>query len=84
MAKLLASLDEYITVSNTNVHLRAAVGRTSRVLVPSPPEWCWMDVGSESPWYPGTALYRQSKSGDWTESIRQLKKDLETKFSHDC
>ena len=80
MAKLLASLDEYIAVSNTNVHLRAAVGKTSRVLVPFPPEWRWMDTGTDSPWYPGTALYRQSMSGDWTESVRRLKDDLETQF----
>ena len=82
MAKLLASLDEYIAVSNTNVHLRASVGRTSRVLVPFPPEWRWMDYGTESIWYPGIVLYRQSKLGDWTKSIQRLKDDLETKFSH--
>ena len=82
MAKLLVSLDEYIAVSNTNVHLRAAVGKASRVLVPFPPEWRWMDTGTESTWYPGTVLYRQSKLGDWTKSIQRLKDDLETKFSH--
>ena len=82
MAKLLVSLDEYIAVSNTNVHLRAAVGKASRVLVPFPPEWRWMDTGTESTWYPGTVLYRQSKLGDWTESIQRLKGDLETKFPH--
>ena len=82
MAKLLVSLDEYIAVSNTNVHLRAAVGKASRVLVPFPPEWRWMDSGTESIWYPGTVLYRQSKLGDWTKSIQRLKDDLETKFSH--
>ena len=80
MANLLASLDEYIAVSNTNVHLRAAVGKTSRVLVPFPPEWRRMDTGTESTWYPGTALYRQSTSGDWTEGIQRLKNDLETEF----
>ena len=80
MAKLLVSLDEYIAVSNTNVHLRAAVGKTSRVLVPFPPEWRWMDAGTESTWYPGTALYRQSTSGDWAEGIQRLKNDLETEF----
>ncbi|HHZ93505.1 TPA: hypothetical protein EYN65_23975 [Candidatus Poribacteria bacterium] len=58
-------------------HLRAAVGKTSRVLVPFPPEWCWMDAGTESPWYPGTAVYRQSMLGDWAESIQRLKKRFE-------
>ena len=35
---VLALLDEYIGVSNTNMHLRAAAGRTARVLVPRPAE----------------------------------------------
>lgn len=37
MLALLALIDDYIGVSNTNMHLRAAVGKTARVLVPSPP-----------------------------------------------
>ena len=53
MLALLALIDEYVGVSNTNMHLRAAVGRTARVLVPAPPEWRWMAEGKESPWFPG-------------------------------
>ncbi|HEY3077795.1 MAG TPA: tetratricopeptide repeat protein, partial [Burkholderiales bacterium] len=33
---VLAELDEYATVSNTNVHLLAGLGRSARVLVPYP------------------------------------------------
>ena len=53
MLALLALLDDYIGVSNTNTHLRAGVGKTARVLVPSPPDWRWMmNHARTSPWFP--------------------------------
>ena len=76
MLALLALLDEYVTVSNTNVHLRAGAGRTSRVLVPDPPEWRWMATGDESPWFPGSAVYRQGRDGDWGAAFGALDRDL--------
>jgi hypothetical protein len=76
MLALLALLDEYVTVSNTNVHLRAGVRRASRVLVPDPPEWRWMAEGDESPWFPGSAIYRQGMDGDWGAAFGALTRDL--------
>jgi tetratricopeptide (TPR) repeat protein len=73
---LLAVLDEYVAVSNTNVHLRAGLGRAARVLVPSPPEWRWMREGDGSPWFPGFSVYRQPASRDWSEPLRRLREDL--------
>jgi hypothetical protein len=49
---LMGVLDEYAGVSNTNMHLRAGLGRTANVLVPFPPEWRWQGTGGESPWFP--------------------------------
>lgn len=69
-------LDDYVAVSNTNVHLRWAQGRTSRVVVPNPPEFRWMAQGEASPWFPGTRVYRQRTDGDWSEALEQLALDL--------
>ncbi len=60
----------------TNVYLRAGAGRTSRVLVPNPPEWRWMAAGDESPWFPGCPVYRQKLGGDWGEAFARLAGDL--------
>ena len=76
MLALLSLLDEYVTVSNTNVHLRAGARRASRVLVPDPPEWRWMAEGDESPWFPGSAIYRQGRDGDWGAAFGALTRDL--------
>jgi hypothetical protein len=63
---LMAAVDELVGVSNTNVHLRAGVGRASRVLVPFPLEWRWMAAG-ESPWFPGTRVQRQGADKAWLQ-----------------
>jgi tetratricopeptide (TPR) repeat protein len=76
MLALLALIDDYVGVSNTNMHLRAAIGRTARVLVPAPAEWRCMRSGRESPWFPGFTLYRQSLQGDWTAAFEALRRDL--------
>lgn len=73
---LMALLDDYATVSNTNVHFRAGLGRSARVLVPRPPEWRWMNEGAESPWFPGFPIYRQPVSRDWREPLAALRRDL--------
>ena len=79
MLALLALLDDYVAVSNTNVHLRAAVGRGSRVLVPSPSEFRWMAAGSVSPWFPDCTVYRQEIEGSWDKALAALAHDLAPK-----
>ena len=76
MLALLQLVDDYVGVSNTNMHLRAATGRAARVLVPNPAEWRWMQNGHESPWFPGFRLYRQSPDGDWSRTLQMLAQDL--------
>lgn len=76
MLALTGMLDEYVCVSNTNVHLRATQGRACRMLVPHPAEFRWMYEGPESPWFPGSPIYRQGRDGDWTPALRALRADL--------
>ena len=76
MLALLALIDDYVGVSNTNMHLRAAAGRTARVLVPQPAEWRWMAGRASSPWFPGFSIYRQSLDGSWTQALARLREDL--------
>ncbi len=76
MLALVALLDDYVCVSNTNVHLRAATGRPCRILVPSPPEFRWMAEGAESPWFEGSPVYRQDISGSWDAALAALARDM--------
>jgi len=73
---VLAEIDEYVTVSNTNVHLLAGLGRSARVLVPYPAEWRWMRREGRSPWFPDFPVYRQSQSRDWQPTLHALRGEL--------
>lgn len=65
-------LDEYVGVSNTNMHLRAGAGRGAKVLVPFPAEWRWLERAERSPWFPTWPLYRQAPDGDWRDALERL------------
>jgi len=73
---VLGVVDDYVTVSNTNVHLLAGLQRTARVLVPRPAEWRWMHDGDTSPWFPGFPVYRQPASRDWSGPLARLRSEL--------
>jgi hypothetical protein len=76
IAAVLELVDEYVGVSNTNMHIRAGLGKTARVLVPFPPEFRWMHTGHESPWFQGFRLYRQDPTRAWTVALETLCSDL--------
>ncbi len=76
MAAVLALIDNYVGVSNTNMHLRAGLGKSAKVLVPFPPEFRWMARGAESPWFPGFSIYRQSPKMSWIQALDALGRRL--------
>ena len=77
MLALMAVLDDYVGVSNANMHLRAGVAKPARVLVPWPPEWRWSAGSRSSPWFPGFAVYRAARDGGWREALARLAGKLE-------
>ena len=77
MLALLAQIDDYAGVSNTNMHLMAALGRGARVLVSRMGEFRWMAEGAESPWFPGFRVYREAKDGSWLAALASVATDFE-------
>lgn len=69
-------LDDYIGVSNTNNHLRAAAKKSARVLVPLKSEFRWMEDCKSSPWFPEFELYRESSISKWDDAMARLERDL--------
>ena len=74
-AALLSQLDDYVTVSNTLLHLHAGLGKRAHVLIPYPYEWRWAQPG-DSPWFPTCLTYKQLPDGDWSKTIFHLRDDL--------
>ena len=75
MLALMDVLDDYVGVSNTNMHLRALLSKPAKVLVTHPAEYRWMSSGS-SAWFPNFKLYRQSQTGSWDIALQTLSNDL--------
>lgn len=69
---LLSTLDGLVGVSNTNVHLMAALGKGGDILVPAPAEFRWQETGAASPWFENFRVWRQDQDGDWTPALAAL------------
>ena len=65
---LLDSLDDYAGVSNTNVHLVAALGQRARIAVPSPAEWRWAPSQAAA-WFPRFDVVRQRYGEAWRDTL---------------
>jgi hypothetical protein len=68
-----------VTPYNAIAHLAGALGRPTFVALMHVPEWRWLLDRDDSPWYPATRLFRQSRAGDWsgvfariTDAVRPL------------
>jgi hypothetical protein len=57
-------------------HLAGALGKRCWLLLPFAPDWRWMLGRDDTPWYPATRLYRQSKLRDWPSVVDRLVVDL--------
>jgi hypothetical protein len=73
---LMALVDEYVGVGNTNMHLRAAAGATARLLAPLATDWRWGTSGDESRWFPGFRIYREAAATGWTAALERLSRDI--------
>ncbi len=80
MLALLSLLDDYIAVSNTNLHLSIGLNKAARVLIPNPPDWRWMRAGDHSAWFKSFKIYRQTAHDDWDGCFQQLRDDLHDVF----
>lgn len=79
MLALLDLIDEYVGVCNTNMHLRASLGKTCRVLVSYPWDWRWVSYRKRSFWYPNFTYYCQTPQGSWDGALASLSRDLSCK-----
>ena len=76
-AAILLNLDLIVSVDTSVAHLAGALGRPVCTLLPFAPDWRWMLDRADSPWYPSMKLYRQARPKDWTETMQQLRAELE-------
>ena len=72
-AALLSQLDLLISVDTAVAHLAGALGVPCWILLPCfKTDWRWLSGRSDSPWYPRTRLFRQTRRGDWQSPVAQM------------
>jgi tetratricopeptide (TPR) repeat protein len=71
-AWVISQLDLVITVDCSVAHLAGTLGKTTWVLLPFVPNWCWLLGRSNSLWYPTARLFRQPSFGDWHSIITSV------------
>lgn len=78
MLALLSLVDDYYTVSNSNLHLREGLAKPSNVFINRPfQDWRWQAEGEHSVWYPSSKVYRQEKDKSWLPALNQLSHTLD-------
>ena len=68
-AAVLETLDLLITCDTGPAHLAGAMGRPVWTLSHFPGEWRWLQVRTDTPWYPSMRLFRQKVRGEWADPI---------------
>jgi tetratricopeptide (TPR) repeat protein len=80
-AALCECMDLVISVDTSIAHLSGALGMETWILLPFSPDWRWLLDRVDSPWYPTAKLYRQERSGDWSEVLARVSADLRRRFA---
>ena len=78
-AGLMVNLDLVIGVDTSVVHLAAAMGRPTWIMLNDyAVDWRWLRDRGDSPWYPTAKLFRQPALGNWTAVIDRIQRFLPT------
>jgi tetratricopeptide (TPR) repeat protein len=72
LCALMQACDSVVTIDNSTVHLAAALGVDTHLILPHFPDWRWSYVEEGSPWYPGLNVYRQNAEFDWQALLGQV------------
>jgi tetratricopeptide (TPR) repeat protein len=76
VAAAMENLDLIISVDTALAHLAGAMGKPVWVLIPFVPDWRWLRVREDSPWYPTMRLFRQTKKNEWDDVFQRAAEAL--------
>jgi ADP-heptose:LPS heptosyltransferase len=81
-AAVMAGLDLVVSVDTAVAHLAGSLDRPVWILVPFVPDWRWMLGRSDTPWYPGARLFRQTSPRDWKPPVGEMLASLRLLSAH--
>lgn len=65
-------VDLVLTVDTSIAHLAGALGRPTWLMLHQMADWRWLMDRDDTPWYPRTRLFRQSRSGCWDDVLDRV------------
>jgi tetratricopeptide (TPR) repeat protein len=71
-AALITQLDCVVSVDTAVAHLSAAMGKSTKIIVPLGSDWKWFRNITTSPWYPSVELIRNDDPVKWTGAIQKV------------
>jgi tetratricopeptide (TPR) repeat protein len=82
---LVDACDFVITSSNINAHVAGALGKKTFLLAPFARgrHWYWHENLTKSLWYPSIQIFSQTKTGDWSVPINQIKEKIVKEISYE-
>tara|TARA_B100000035_G_scaffold108459_2_gene92019 strand:+ start:866 stop:2782 length:1917 start_codon:yes stop_codon:yes gene_type:complete len=83
LLQFIKSCDFIITVSNTNAHLSASLGKPTFLLLSNGigKLWYWAnDYNEKNLWYPSIKKYLQLPDGDWSIPIKKIAQDVQNEY----
>ncbi len=76
-AGAIMALDLVITVDTSIAHLAGALGKPVWVLLAFVPDWRWLLMREDSPWYQTARLFRQHSPGEWNGVMTRVAEQLQ-------
>jgi tetratricopeptide (TPR) repeat protein/ADP-heptose:LPS heptosyltransferase len=76
LAAWIAALDVVIADGGLVGHLAGALGVPARILLTTDAPWHWLGESDNTVWHRSVRLYRQERSGTWSDPIDRLRRDL--------
>ena len=82
---LIEACDIVITTSNVTAHIAGALGKKVFLMVPYSKGriWYWHEGLKQSLWYPSIQIFTQTKAGDWSVPISEIKEEIAKEISHE-
>ena len=76
LASLISACDLVISIDNLTVHLAGSLGISTKLLLPYNMDTRWGLERNKSFLYDSVNIYRQTKLGDWSEILKQIKSNF--------
>ena len=83
LTHFINSCDFVITVSNTNAHLAASIGKPVYLLLSKERGkfWYWDNIqNGRNLWYPSVNIFKQLVAGDWSNPITDLNNQIKVDY----